>query len=537
MAATAIVALAGIDAHIGGLSIRAHSATRVLIVVAMLVAARIWTGIVNPAVWITRVALLTAISGSVMTWLRFLLTAIGGADSYGYGSAARLIASGRLIDTVPIAEWLSAANRMAIASPLGWAPSADGSGIVPTYPLGVSYVMAAFDSIGGPHAIFLVSPVMALVALVLVYRFACDWFDREIALFAVVVAAWNPIFIAYAKQPMSDMAATMWIMLAVLLALRSNVASGFFAGAAAGAAVITRPALLVAAAITPLGAYRGKSSLQRAAVCVAGLGLGVMIQMALQRRMFGSPFASGYGTAGAVFATTHFATNLDIFVRQGWVALGPIWVAGLVAGIGITDMELRWHLALLAITVTAPYLFWLPFDHWETLRFLLPALLPLSVVVAAGFVRIARSIGKPVLTAIVLLAIVIPLIGRSEALLRASSAWEISMLEERYPLAGEWLNVNTPPGSVALANQHSGSLRWYGNRQTLRWDFIDPAQLVTTVRELQSHGAAVYVVLEGTEVAMFDERFKDVIGRLQVDHVGHIRNVNFRRLAYLPPNR
>ena len=110
-------------------------------------------------------------------------------------------------------------------------------------------------------------------------------------------------------------------------------------------------------------------------------------------------------------------------------------------------------------------------------------------------------------------------------------------LEARYPLAGEWVNVNTPPNSVVMANQHSGSLRWYGKRQTLRWDFIEPQRLASTVRELQSHGAAVYVALEGDEVAMFDQRFTDVIDQLQVDHVGRVRNVSFRRLVYLPPNK
>jgi hypothetical protein len=120
--------------------------------------------------------------------------------------------------------------------------------------------------------------------------------------------------------------------------------------------------------------------------------------------------------------------------------------------------------------------------------------------------------------------------GRSEILLRASSVWDIASLEARYPLAGEWINVNTPTTSVVMANQHSGSLRWYGKRQTIRWDFIAPGQLVTTVRDLQSHGATVYVALEGDEVAMFDQRFAGVIDGLQVDHVGRVRNVSFLRL-------
>ena len=39
-----------------------------------------------------------------MTWFRFLLSTIGGADSYGYVSASHMLASGRLIDPAPIAE-------------------------------------------------------------------------------------------------------------------------------------------------------------------------------------------------------------------------------------------------------------------------------------------------------------------------------------------------------------------------------------------------------------------------------------------------
>jgi hypothetical protein len=164
------------------------------------------------------------------------------------------------------------------------------------------------------------------------------------------------------------------------------------------------------------------------------------------------------------------------------------------------------------------------------LRFLLPGIVPLTIVAADGLMHIARMARKPAVTAVLVAAMLIIFAGRSESLLRHSSAWDIASLEERYPLAGEWINVNTPQNSVVLANQHSGSLRWYGRRQTLRWDFIDPPQLETIVNELQGHGATVYVALEGDEVKMFDDRFAGVIDQLQVDHVGRVRNVSFRRL-------
>ena len=162
------------------------------------------------------------------------------------------------------------------------------------------------------------------------------------------------------------------------------------------------------------------------------------------------------------------------------------------------------------------------------------------MLVAGGLMRIARLPRRPAVTAAVIAAFVAIVAGRSEILLRASSVWEIAAMEARYPLAGEWINVNTPQTSVVMANQHSGSLRWYGKRQTIRWDFISPDALVTTVRDLQSHGATVYVALEGDEVAMFDQRFagaidqRSPIGELVIDHVGRVRNVSFRRLVYVP---
>ena len=509
---------------------RSHSTVRVLAGAAALILVRLWFGVASYPKWIMRLAMLIAICGSVESWFRFLLASIGGADSYGYVSASRMIAAGHLLEPAPIAAWLSAPNRMALASPLGWTPSPDGSGIAPTFPIGVSAVMALFTAIGGAGAVFFVAPAMGLITLVLVYRLARDWYDAETGLFAAALVAWNPLFITYAKQPMSDVPAAMWVMLALFLAMRSNTLTAFAAGLAAGAAVITRPALLVAAALIPLTSYRGESQRQRFVASSAGLAIGVLVTMAIQNHFFGSPFSTGYGSASNLFSVSHVGTNLGIFLRHGWTVVGPLFVPGLIIGLFASRPEPRSRPLLIFAAVALPYLFYLPFDHWETLRFLLPGLVPLTVVAADGLMHIARLPRKPPVTAAVTIACVAIVAGRSEILLGKSSVWEIASLEERYPLAGEWINVNTPQASVVLANQHSGSLRWYGKRQTIRWDFIAPEQLTTTVRDLQSHGATVYVALEGDEVEMFDRRFAGVIDQLQVDHVGRVRNVSFLRL-------
>jgi hypothetical protein len=207
-----------------------------------------------------------------------------------------------------------------------------------------------------------------------------------------------------------------------------------------------------------------------------------------------------------------------------------LWLPGLIIGIFAAKPEPRSKPLLLFAAVVLPHLFYLPFDHWETLRFLLPGIVPLTIVSADGLMHLAKFWRMPVVTAALVTLMLALIVLQSESLLRKSSTWDIASLEARYPLAGEWINVNTPPTSVVLANPHSGSLRWYGKRPTLRWDFIDPDQLATTVSELQSHGATVFVALEGDEVKMFDDRFAAVIDQLQVDHDGRVRNVSFLRV-------
>ena len=116
-----------------------------------------------------------------------------------------------------------------------------------------------------------------------------------------------------------------------MLAIRSIVQRApFGAGLAAGAAVMTRPALLLAAAFAPLAAHRGETPRRRAAMSAAGFALALVMQMAIQNYLFGSPFSTGYGAAsGSVLRSSHVPTNLGIFAKQGFTALGPLWILGL----------------------------------------------------------------------------------------------------------------------------------------------------------------------------------------------------------------
>jgi hypothetical protein len=535
LALAALVAFTGgFDIEWGPLSLRSHSPWRVLAIALVPIGLRAWRSAPGARMPdLVRLGLLTLTLLSVGYWFKYLLTSVGGADSYGYASAARQLASGRLIDPAPMAAWLSSPNRLALVAALGWAPAASGDGIVPTYPLGLPALMAVFSTIAGSNAIYLVAPVMGALTLWLVFRLARSMTDPRTAWLATALVAWNPVFLTYAKQPMSDVPATAWLLLAFcLVQLKPDATSMWnpaLAGFAAGAAFLTRPALIVAAAIVPLLSMRW----------VAGIGVAaaVILQASLQAYLFGSPFASGYGSAEQLFSVQALFENVDIYARQSWAALGGLWIGALAAGAWFLRGPRATRILALATAVALPYLFYKRFDHWETLRFLLPAIVPLSILVAAGVTGLAARVRAPAAIAIAVLAFAGLFAWRSERFMRESSVWAIHSLEQRYPLAGQWFDVNAPSQSVVLASQHSGSLRWYGGRQTIRWDVMTPAELVPTVRELEGHGATVYAALEGSEQQAFDARFAAELPHLRVDPVGRVHNVGLLRLQSRGPRQ
>ena len=56
--------------------------------------------------------------------------------------------------------------------------------------------------------------------------------------------------------------------------------------------------------------------------------------------------------------------------------------------------------------------------------------------------------------------------------------------------------THTPPNSVLLTSERSGSMRYYGGRVTLRYDLLHPEWLDRAVAWLTTRGVRVYAVLD-----------------------------------------
>ncbi len=454
----------------------------------------------------------------ILTALGFVLTHLttvcGGADSFGYVSAATLLGRGTLSAPQPEATWLPIDNALTVLAPLGYLPRPSDAAIVPLYPLGFPALIAATTlAIPFERTAYLVPPAMTVVLLVLVHRIAETWTrDRATAWLATALVAWDPLVITYAKQPMSDVPATAWFMLGVWLVVRETPRP-FGSGLAAAASFLTRPGGLGAIlALAMLVVMRGPSRGRALVRFTLGMAPGVALQALLQWRLFGSPWQTGYGPLGSLYAGADVLSNVGIYA-SGLVSIHSIaWVLCAGAGLYVLRGPRAIWIVLLLVSSLTPYLLYFRFDHWETLRFVLPAVIALDVAAAAGTMALV-SRPLPARGAAVAAVLVAALAtAHAWTFLRAAGVPQLMEQERRYVDTANWIARFTPSSSLVLAGQHSGSIRHYAARTTLRWDLLNADDFEPIVREAGRRGVPVYVALDRAEQPAFQGRFEPVLG-------------------------
>ena len=462
-----------------------------------------------------------------------VVTACGGLDSAGYVGSAKLLLSGHLRLSQPIARVLPFPDATAASAPLGFVASGEPYVVAPRFPPGLPMLMALAIAAAGLQGAFFVAPVLAVATVGLVFGLARRATDVVTAGLAAAITAVTPIFLDLALQPMSDVPATFWIVLAGFCLWRPAPLAT--AGAlAAGMAILTRPPLLLAA--IALGVTTRFDS-RRQAIAFAGIVMAVtLLFVALQRHLYGDALVSGYGTAGHLFTLSALPRNLWFYGKWLLIICTPALPVLFAVGAS-ADPRLAVRAGAVFLAVSAPYLVYAPpFEDWEILRFLLPGLPFLFIVGAKGVVSIGGARNRPAGAYVAATLAALLLAGGSYAFLRGTHVFNLAVQEERYRLVGEWFRTNTPPQAVAVAALHSGSLRIYAGRTTIRADVIPDGTLAATVGALERAGYVPYLVLEqGDEYPEFDRRFRVFADpALDVIPEGRVRGVAFLRLATRP---
>jgi hypothetical protein len=581
VAAAAVLALAwsilvwvagGTVIAIAGLRVSSTNPVRPLIAAVILIAIYVFAAgrqrvhddaaLVRRLATPSRIAAVLAVAIGVIALAQSSFTA-SGADAYAYVTQADLLLSGRLTVPVPIANDVPWPRPLSTFVPFGYSAVANQSAIASAVGPGLPLLMALFKAIAGHPALFLVVPITAALLVWSTFAIGREMGSSALGLGAAWLVATSPAFLTMTKEPMSDVpaaafwAVAVWMTCRLRLAVVAGVAAAtVVSGVAAAIAILIRPNLVPLAAVFAVWMLwqREENDLRDRLRSLVLFSIPVVLACLsiawINNTLFGSPFSSGYGATGQLFSVANVVTNVQRY--GGWLAetQTPVAVAGLFAllvpssrlwpesearGLGTVASAKAAALLLAAIagTVFAIYAFYIPFDAWWFLRLLLPAWPALCIGSAAVIMAVSRLAGVRAREAQVVALIALGLY--TAFLARRLNVFPDNEGERRYATIAELVQHATEPSSLILASIHTGPLRYYAGRDTMRFDLLDEAWLDRAVAWLTAQGRHPYFLIEDWERPIFERRFAalNTLGRLDLSPMLAYRAYGIPGTVYL----
>jgi hypothetical protein len=480
-----------------------------------------------------------------------------GADAYAYVTQADLLLAGRLTVPVLIANEVPWPTPLSTFVPFGYSAVAGESAIASAVGPGLPLLMALFKAIGGHTALFLVVPMTAALLVWSTFAIGRTLGSSSLGLGAAWLTATSPAFLTMVKEPMSDVPAAAFWALATWKALDASRWSTVLSGVAAAIAILIRPNLVPLAAVIggwmlwPRGDQSVRARVRSFVVFSVPLALACVVIASINQALFGSPVASGYGAADQLFSAANVLTNVRRYGAWLVETQTPLVFAGLVALIvpasrlwPASGAQRGWGavasaeaaarlLAAMALVVFAIYAFYMPFDAWWFLRLLLPAWPALCVGTAAVIAAASRLAGVRARDVQVIALIAL---GLYTAFLAGRlQVFPDNEGERRYATVAELVRQATDPSSIILASIHTGPIRYYAGRDTMRFDLLHEEWLDRAVAWLTEHGRHPYILIEDWERPIFEKRFAATseLGRLALSPVLAYRAYRIPGTVYL----
>jgi len=463
------------------------------------------------APWVASIAT----AAVIVLWIAYGARAAGGSDSYGYVSQARLWLAGDLHVHQDFAAAVPWPNADLTFTPLGYRPAAAHT-IVPTYAPGLPLLMATFMKATGDCGAFLVMPLSAALLVILTFTLGVQVSGRATGALAALLTASSPTIVFMTLWPMSDVpAAAFWVMSLVMASRSRSSMSAALSGIAAGVAILIRPNL-APLVVFPAGLVAWRAG-PRAGVRVRRLGavalacLPFVVFVAwVNQDLYGSFLMSGYGDASSIYHWRNLWPNLTRYPRWLWETQGAyvfVFLLGAFSGGANAETRtLRWFLLAYIAAVFGCYLFYIPFDDWWYLRFVIPAMPVMFVLSIDAIVRLGRRFGAT-LPAIVAMVLTTFGVAHAIAYIRAHNILEIGEGEQKFADVGRYLARELPPETIVISGLHSGNIRLYSQLRTLRVDLLDSTWLDRAIEHLKSVGPPPYLALEESEIRNFRQRF------------------------------
>jgi len=463
----------------------------------------------------------------------------GGADSSGYLNAAKMLSRGRLIEPVqPLKDFSLGPEYAPTFRPLGFSWGTRSEVRVPHYPIGMPWHMMILGMLLGwqigPFLTGVIAAVLSLILMVFLARkFKLPW-SYSIAGGAILSA--NPAWLFIAVQPMSDVLAAFWVLAAVLAAVAARERPGWavLSGAAFGISVLVRPsdAVMIIPLMFALPFKPKAWGLFAAGVLPFGL-YGTFLSHAL----YGKWLTTGYrGGIAQDMALGYFPARFVHYVKWLFIQLTPIIP---LAWLGLPFLRrIRWKDKLLLLTWFLAYFlfycFYLSYNDWWYVRFLLPGLpaliLAALIVFRAGQESLEKRAGPPSTDrarwfrisgwAVAGLAAVFILATEAH---QAKKLGALNVLEGEHEYRDACLLVKKewPAKTIVVSFQASGAVTYYTDFTALRWDETDAEKFAVVRERAEAQGYQFRAMLFPFELDRFQ---KNTPGRWE--KTADVRNVS-----------
>jgi hypothetical protein len=377
--------------------------------------------------------------------------------------------------------------------------------------------MAAAKRLAGTCAVFWVVPLSGGILILATYGIGCRLGSRRLGMMAAFLLATSPTFIEFQLVTMTEVPVAAAWTLACWFVFGESRRSAVGAAIAMAVAVLIRPNLVPLGGVIALwvalriwhGAPHRRRHVARGLIILSGPVAGALGTASIYWMIYGSPFEPGYGPMSNYFALEYVLPNIRSYAQQfvsaqtpfGYLGLAALFIPARRLWPGAGDRSVVLVFGLFVFVVWAEFCFFLA--SGASLRFLLPCYPFIMIGLSSVGLLIARSGWRGAAPAVAVSVIALGALdfdhGRG-----AFAQWEEAM----YIHIAEQVGRTAPTNSVVMAMQHSGSIRYYAGRVTLRWDLMATDWLDRGVGWLADRGVHTYVLVDGWELKLMKQRFR-----------------------------
>ena len=414
-------------------------------------------------------------------------------DPSGYVSAGARWRSGDIQKPVHFQFQPQFPNSATMGSPLAYRPGAIAGTDVVEYPLGLPVFLAASMAVAGEMGAYIFGPLMAGVLAMATYGVAATLGGPWAGVVAAALISASPVNMRHSLYVSSDVPCVAFWMIAWSMSLKPRAGAAATAGAAVTAAVMIRPntapLVFVIGLLVLLGGQAATLSWRRwqwrhAMGFGAMSAIGPILVLWSNTVFYGGPFEAGYKGSAEFFKWEHVVPNLKLYPTWLFEVHSVAALAGLAivpaavwrarsspeAHAGMVTAVSAVALVALNLALIVPYL---TFTQWTYLRFVLPAMAALFVLLAALVSSAAGALARGRWTRLLTPLAIAPAYVAWHGVPEVRAALREHLASRSVLVMGPYLRTALPHNAI-LSFMHSGSAAYYSGRPIVRLDIIQP---------------------------------------------------------------